>query len=86
MSLTMAEYSGILAKLEAIGREGREESKALRLELAATRESLARCQSRCWVEASGRKQVTGYLATFLTAAFGCTLAFVLNIYGCHLGR
>jgi O-succinylbenzoate synthase len=84
--LTVAEYTGILNKLEAIGREARGEISALRVELAKTRESLASCQSRCWVEASGRKQITGYAATFLTAAFGCTLAFVLNTYGCHLGR
>jgi hypothetical protein len=84
--LTVAEYKGILDKLDNIGREGRLEVAALRGELAATREALARCQSRCWVEASGRKQLTGYAATFLVAAFGTTLAWVLNNHGCNVGR
>ena len=84
--MTVAEYSGILEKIESIGRENRLESQALRAELASTRESLKGCQARCWVEAGARKQLSAYLAMFLVSAFGCTLAFVLNTYGCHLGR
>ena len=76
--MTASEYQSVMTRIDAVGRENREDIRALTHELATTREALASCQGRCWVEASSRSQFKGFLANFLVAAFGATLAFALN--------
>jgi hypothetical protein len=76
--MTASEYAAVLTKIDAVGLENRADIRALTRELFLTRESLAGCQARCWVQASARAQWKGFAANFLAAAFGATVAFALN--------
>jgi hypothetical protein len=73
-----SEYAAVLARIDAVGAENRADIRALTKELSLTRESIAGCQARCWVRASNRAQLKGFVANFLAAAFGATVAFALN--------
>lgn len=78
MTLTAVEYATVLARIDAVGIENRADIRTLTEELFLTRESLAGCQARCWSRALSRTRLKGFVANFLVAAFGATVAFVLN--------
>lgn len=76
--MTASEYAAVLVRIDAVGVENRIDIRALTKELFLTRESLAGCQALCRVRASNRVQLKGFVASFLTAAFGASVAFALN--------
>ena len=76
--MTASEYTAVLTRIDAIGVENRADIRNLTKELFLTRESVAGCQARCWVQASSRARFKGFLANFFVAAFGATVAFALN--------
>jgi hypothetical protein len=81
MTLTVAEYTGILDRIDAIGAEHRQSSaelfEALRetnKSLALTRESQASCQARCWVRAESDRasvSVRAMVAPWVSALAAC---------------
>ncbi|HJX52560.1 MAG TPA: hypothetical protein VJ801_07330 [Polyangia bacterium] len=76
--MTASEYTSIMTRIDLVGAENRDDIHSLTEALALTRVSLAACQGRCWVQASSRTQIKGFMANFLVAAFGATVAYVLN--------